>query len=484
MTDTKSGSEKINSEEVVYYGYNFDEYGKVFEWNGKICRGIYPHKSQELREVLNSGLIDELISKDLFPETKITDLQLEGFEIILEHERISPVLYPSNWSFDMFKAAALCILDVNIVARKYGYQTVDAHGFNVVFDHCKPKFVDLGSFIKVNENPDSWRAYEEFKKYFYYPLRVFSQNNLFLGRAIIGNGKNHMPHSSYYQFKDPILRLFNSSFIDKALGSYFKFRHFTTYSLPEIEQRSPGKIAPLLTFLKKKNLAPLQSVNLKRWRRKIDKIKLPKNQTQWGAYHDQFLGEGGRIKSTPRFDRIIEIIKDLQPENIIEVGGNQGMFSELVLQETPVKSILCTDYDELAVNKMFNRLKGSDISITPAVLNIVAPTIVEYGPDLYERLKADMLIALAITHHLILTQKIPVETIFKQFNKLSEGYVITEFMPLGLYSPASKRNQDPPVWYTEEWFKRAFENEYHLLYHEKLEDNRILFVGEKREHVE
>src|SRR5690606_13634482 len=157
---------------------------------------------------------------------------------------------PASWSFDMLKDAALCMLKVNKIARKYGYQTIDSHGFNVLFKADKPYFIDLGSFIKNTENPKGWLAYEEFIRYYYYPLRVFKSGNIYLGRAIMSQGKKFMTHSSYYQFRFPLLRIIRSHWIDKAFELFHKYKVFSHYSLEEINKRAPKKLSGFLMCLK------------------------------------------------------------------------------------------------------------------------------------------------------------------------------------------------------------------------------------------
>lgn len=483
MTNNSSTSDinksRLPEEEVSMIGYNFDELGKIFSWKDRIFRAIYPEKQKETFELLNSGLIDELVREGLFPETKIAPYTLADFDLILEHEKISPILYPDSWSFDMLKSAALCMLKVNEIARKYGYQTLDGHGFNILFKSGAAIFVDLGSFIKNVENPKGWWAYEQFIRYFYYPLKVFKSGNLFLGRAILSQGKKIMPHSSYYRFRYPLLRLFRPHTINNILEGYHKYKAFSQFSLAEINKRAPAKLRPLLSFLKKNKITFLQTVNLAGLERKIKRMKLPTYQSQWGDYHDQFIEREGRLVSTTsRFIRIIEIINELNPVSVLEIGGNQGVFSELILQDTQVTQVYCSDYDEIAVNKMYNRIRDKHLNITPVLFDIASPLVLDYGQTVEQRYGCEMVIALALTHHLILTQKIPLDKIFLQFGRFTNKYLVTEFMPLGLFSESAKRNETPPEWYTEEWFKTEFEKYFTLLYKEQLEQNRILFVGE------
>lgn len=472
---------EINELEVSLFGFNFDELGKVFSYKGRIFRGIYPEKTEYIKALFDSGLIQELIDEALFPNTTITSYQLEGFDLILEHEKISPILYPSSWTFDMLKDAALAVIKVNQIARKYGYQTLDSHGFNVLFRSAKPLFVDLGSFVKNDECPQGWKAYEEFLRYYLYPLKIYSDGNNYLAKAVMSQGKKIMTHGSYYQYKYPLLRLLRIHTVDSLLSKFYQYKSFSHFSLAEVEARSPKLVKPLLVYFKKKGYAPLQKVDLEKLAKRVRKIKQPNYQSQWGDYHDKFIQQQGKVASTPRFDRIVEIINQLKPQSLLEIGGNQGVFSQLLLKRTPIKHITCSDYDENAVNKMYLRIRDLKLQITPSLIDIVSPLVLSYGPSLGERYKSDMIVALALTHHVILTQRVSPSNLFKQFNKFTSRYVVTEFMPMGLYSEEAKRDHTPPDWYTEEWFAGEFEKYYTVLYREKLEKNRVLFVGEIKE---
>ena len=138
----------LNPEDVKYLQKRQrDDTGRVFSWNGRIFRGIFPRQAEHVKTMFSNGFIRELITRKYFPETSITDYQMEGFSIILEHKRIWPVLYPQEWTFSMLKDAALMVCRTAIIAKRYGYNMRDCHGLNVLFDGANPQFIDLGSFI-------------------------------------------------------------------------------------------------------------------------------------------------------------------------------------------------------------------------------------------------------------------------------------------------------------------------------------------------
>ena len=103
----------ISPREVRYSNLSLvDDVGRVFNWKNGIYRGINPTAARQVRELLASEFMEELTRRGLFPESKITEHTLEGFAFVVEHQAIPYVTYPHEWAFDMFKDAALAVLEV------------------------------------------------------------------------------------------------------------------------------------------------------------------------------------------------------------------------------------------------------------------------------------------------------------------------------------------------------------------------------------
>ena len=135
----------------------------------------------------------------------------------------------------------------------------------------------------------------------------------------------------------------------------------------------------------------------------------------------------------------------------MDLGGNQGRFSTLVVERTCIQRIVCVGDDEAAVNTGYNREKETrtgkitfanyDFMGGIAKLRFILP---------FERFRADVVFALALTHHLLLSQDYDIDEIFNNISAYAFKYVFIEFMPLGLWITG----QEPkvPAWYTKEWF--------------------------------
>jgi len=448
-----------------------DDIGRVFLWKGRIFRGIFLESESHVRSLFSTGFLEELISKDYFPQTWITDFKMEDFALILEHEKIWPVVYPQEWTFSMLKDAALLACKIGLIAKDYGFNMRDCHGLNILFDGVSPKFTDLGSFI-----PDiclGWRPYEEFLRFYYYPLQIWKHND-FVGKLSIFSG-NLTFHEAYWQYRHPFLRGLNSERLRRLVKLYLKPEVLATRPLSDFQQQKSWSRNRLLYELVRKGIIPAKSMDLQRVIRMIEKVRKERRKTPWGSYHADIK------EKAKRFDRIIEIMKGLGGDirTAVDLGGNQGKFSRLLIQQTDIERVVCIDNDENAVEDGYNREKidGAgkvtfahyDFMGCIAKLRFMLPA---------ERFASDIAIALALTHHLILSQGYELDEILKNISAYAKKYVFIEFMPLGLWIAGQTPNV--PAWYTSDWFRRSFLNFFDLIREEKLRENNILFVGKVR----
>lgn len=94
-----------------------------------------------------------------------------------------------------------------------------------------------------------------------------------------------------------------------------------------------------------------------------------------------------------------------------------------------------------------------------------------------DRVKADVAVALAVTHHLILVQNYDLSHVFKVIGEYSTEYVLIEFMPIGLFSGHENKTPKLPSYYNLSWFEAEFKRCFEYMFDESLDYNRHLFVG-------
>src|SRR5262245_27578318 len=188
MSTDGLAAEKLRSipaSEVEFYGwYLGDPNGRLFTWRGDLYRGIAHHRADFYRGLFKSGIVRRLIETGHLVTTDLTDLQLEGYALVLKHRRIRFVSYPFCWSGTMLKDAALLTLDLDIELARHGLMMQDAHPFNVLFDGHRPQFVDFTAIVPAGERP-LWAVDEQFRGTFTWPLQMMARGHGRMARALL-----------------------------------------------------------------------------------------------------------------------------------------------------------------------------------------------------------------------------------------------------------------------------------------------------------
>ncbi len=462
-------------------GINIDPMGFLFKYNNRIFRAINNTEKEKVLYLFEAGVMDDLNNANLIPRTTIADIKLEGFDLVLEHEMIDVVTYPTEWSFNMLKDAAFLVIKVNKILDRYNFETRDSHAYNILFHHSAPKYVDIGSFARKTTKK-YWTGKDNFREFYLYPLYMWSKGNSVLSKQfLINDGKyTNTKDYEFFIYRYSLARLLPSKYLERFFYYLRLLRNLQKFKVDEIlivkKVKPKRKLLRILMVLSKAGLIPNNNTNFNSLERKIKRINPPSVITEWGEYHsnlsrDELFAEGSR------FGLIVNQIKKLNIRNVFEIAGNQGLLS-LELGET-LDVVVCSDIDERAVDIMYQRAKNESGRIYPVLLDFLSPVYQSLyyseSNSVFVRFKSEAVLALALAHHLILTRKTPIENIFEALSGYTTRYLFIEFMPLGL------RRGVVPEWYNLDWFREHFKKYFKLLaeFPSEKDGSRILLIGEK-----
>jgi len=449
-----------------------DTFGRVFFYQDKIYRLINNSHISDCLELINSELFKKLTDLSYIVKTEIvSDFKIESYDLILQHQKVSDN-QPNEWSFLMYKDAALLILKINNICNEYGYELKDAHPYNVVFNNGTPIFIDIGSIQKRGNN-ESWIVEKEYLYRIYFPLLLWEKGEYFLLRAILDS---HLGLNRIIPSQDIELFKYINEIVDNK--EYFYFPRKNNIRIKTISKnnfllfRIINKIIRLILFRKNYNFYRIERRNKIINVQDIEKLEKKEHNTSWGNYHVDF-AESDRV----RFNRIIDLINELcrDAQTVIDLAGNQGIFSILLEKLNKFEKITMVDYDENAIDAAYSYIKKNGKKVIPLLLNWMIPANLESTTS---RLCSDVVVALAVTHHLILSQNFSINAIFERLRMYSKKYVVVEFMPLGLWDGTTA--PEFPAWYNQNWFKINFEYYFEILHIEQLGANRIVFFGKKK----
>lgn len=426
----------INKSEVKYFEKPVEGTRRydIFSYNNLVLRVISKHEEQVFLNLFSSGLIEELVALRLMPETKISNFVMDEHSLMIEQNQIEWNIQPQEYTFTMLQEVAKCVLNVNKICLKYGYQTSDCHGFNVLFHGSHPQFIDIGSFVEKSIS-NVWLGIDEFIRCYLYPLKLWSQGQFYLAHRLLSDA-----HWARFSVQD----------LSYQEGFEYLLKEDTDFDV---------LIQYVSTF---KN------------------VVFP---TLWHDYQEPYYNQDGTIKTVFRFEKILNMIKTMDIQSIHDVAGNQGVFTRYLFENTEIEKYLCSDKDVNAIDSFFKITSENVLlqdKVTCALLNIMS-SIQNYGDSAFERLACDAVFALALLHHLVLSDHSPIELILSNLEQYTKKYIFIEFMPYTHLNTHSRIVDESLAYYTEQWFKSAFVKTFDLLKIERLELNRILFVGQKKD---
>ena len=443
-----------------------DTSGFVFSHKGNIYRHINPVYESHYIQLMQSGLYDELVKKGkLIAHSEITDL--EKFDRtdgkILLPQQIPFISYPYEWSFNMWKDAALLTLQIAMASLKKEMILKDATPFNIQFFKGKPVFIDTLSFEKYEEGKP-WIAYRQFSECFLGPLLLMHYchpdvNKLF---AVYPNGipidvlAGLLPKRSKWNMGTLLHVHLQAKFSGKQKNTTGKENNFSKQKLELL-------------------LKGLESF--------VQKLSVKKVKTPWDDYYtDTILGNDYLNAKTTLVRSFCNFIDF---KTVIDLGANDGHFSLLFNDD---KQVIATDADCNCINDLYlNLKKESRANILPLVNNLTTPSPAigwnnTERESITSRLKAELVLALALIHHLAIANNVPLQLVADWLQPMGENLVI-EFVPKSDEKVKLLLQNRKDIFddYTLENFKLIFAEKYQLVKEEKVGNtNRVLFLMKRK----
>ena len=394
-----------------------DPDGYMFEFQGVLFRAVKPTYQPSYDHLLSSGLYQELINRRLmvpFEEVDPSQFGLTELYKVLKPERIRFISYPYEWAFNMLRDAAILTLEIQKLALEHGMSLKDASAFNVQFQNGKPVFIDTLSFELYPVNRP-WVAYRQFCQHFLAPLALMSRIDPGLNRMFIIHldgipldlAVKMLPYRSRFS-----LGLYLNIYLHAKAQKKYEGSNIRVAA--DKRKFSLGSMKALIEGLK-------SSVQNQRWK---------PCGTEWAGYTDK---DVHTLEYTEFKTKLISgWLDEVKPNTVWDLGANTGYYSRLVAQKG-IDVISC-DVDPACVKKNYTMvLKNKETNILPLLLDLLnaSPSLGWGGSErisFYDRNKPDLIMALAIIHHLAISANIPLESIAAQLALLANRLII-EFVP-------------------------------------------------------
>ena len=446
-----------------------DPSGFLFYHDDVLYRQINQSYKDNYDHLMTSGLYAELVNSKLLiphqPSDGTTFYSDDAYKII-KPELIPFLSYPYEWSFSQLKQAALTTLEIQKIAMDFGMTLKDCSAYNIQFNDCKPVLIDTISFERYSVG-DIWKAYQQFCSHFLAPLALMAYKDIRLNQLF----KNYI---------DGIpLDMASALLPARTHLSYSTLSHIHAHA------KSQRRYGNKKIKVSKHKLSRNQFVGLtSSLHTAVKKLNWSPKGTQWADYYsDTNYSEKG-------FEQKKSVISDwldkITPMRAWDLGANTGVFSRVAAS----KGIFTVsfDIDPAAVEQNFlNAQKNKETNILPLLLDLTNPSpsigwANSERKSFMDRGPSDVVLALALIHHLAIGNNLPLSKIAAFFQKISK-FLIIEFIPKtdSQISRLLVTREDIFGNYTLENFEKEFENFFDIRQKTGLDDSeRILYLMEKK----
>ena len=445
-----------------------DPSGFLFKENGKIYRRINKVYADDYEQLMFSGLYNKLVENHLLIPHIETELKSADDDLlykIIQPELVQFISYPYEWSFSQLKDAALTTLNIQKIAMEHGMSLKDSTAYNIQFWNGKPVLIDTLSFEKYKEG-EPWVAYKQFCQHFLLPLVLMSYTDIRLSQLFriyidgipLDLGAKLLPRKTRFKF------------------SIFAHIHLHAKSQKKYEDKAIEKKSRISKF---KLLALIDSLETT-----VKNLKWNPKGTEWADYYDITNYSSDAFKCKKNY--IEEFLKSINPASVWDLGANTGIFSRIASEKNiPTISF---DVDPAAVEKNYQICKEkNETNILPLVLDLTNPSggigwANQERMSFIERGPVDAVFALALIHHLAISNNLPLINIAEFFSSISK-FLIIEFVPKS-DSQVKKlllTREDIFDKYDKENFEKDFDNYFNIRKYLKIEGSeRYLYLMEKK----
>jgi hypothetical protein len=458
-----------------------DPSGFLFEGaDGQLYRQINRRYQPDFESLHESGLYQELSSRGLLVDHDVLDdvrpISDDGY-CVIRPRRVPFVSYPYEWSFSALKDAALLTLDIQLRALKHGMQLKDASAYNIQFDGCRPVFIDTLSFERL-EIDKPWKAYGQFCRHFLAPLALMAKTHVDAGYLLrdyidgvpLDVASRMLPLRTRWSLGLGLHIHWHAKMITKHHATRRPNEHNLGLNQPRVHK---------LRMPKNRLLVYLENL-----RGTVESLRSNCAATQWADYYDDnsYLPEAFRTKQ----ELVTRFLRRAAPATVWDLGANTGVFSRIASEQG---CFTCAfDIDPACVERAYlEGRKTKQPNFLPLRMDLANPSpslgwAHRERDSLADRGPADLAMALALVHHLAISNNVPLTSIAEFLRRISKALII-EFVP----------KQDPQVQrllksredifdnYDQTRFEQAFAPHFELRECQTVgHDGRALYLMQSR----
>jgi hypothetical protein len=445
-----------------------DPSGFLFTRDDVLYRQVDRRHAEHYDLLMTSGLYRALVADGLLVSHEEVNVSLAagpGAHRVLRPEPIPFVSYPYEWCFGQLKDAALATLAVQRRALEFGMSLRDASAFNVQFRDGRPVLIDTLSFERMPEG-EPWVAYRQFCQHFVAPLALAHYCDVRL-QQLLRVHIDGIPLDLAVELLPFRARLRVPLLLHLFLHARIQRRHEdaeTRTSAPRARRFSSQAFRGLIDGLEAA----------------VRRQRGAAGRSAWSRYYEGDSYEPDAFEHKQHV--VTEMLSAADPGVVWDLGANTGVFSRIAARQAA--TTVSFDLDPAAVEDNYERVRrDGEPGILPLVLDLTNPSPAVGWANaermaLMERGPADLVLALALIHHLAIGNNVPFPLIARFLHSITKWLVI-EFVPKDdpKVRTLLRSRADVFAGYTEEGFRTAFAELFDVVRAEPIHrSGRVLYL--------
>ena len=449
-----------------------DPSGFTFVADGTVYRQVNESYRSNFDEMIGGGLYQELVDRRLLiPHTETNELQpiAENAYKILRPEQIPFISYPYEWSFSQLKDAALTTLEILKRSLAHGMILKDASAFNIQFHDGRPLLIDTLSF-EAYEDGRAWVAYRQFCQHFLAPLVLMSHKDIRLSQLL-------RVHIDGVPLDLASSLLPKRSWLNSGIAIHLQLH-------ARAQRRYAGK-TPTDAVANQKRLDSRALANVAdSLRSTVKGLKWDHGQTSWADYYAGDSYEEAGLEQKRAI--VSEFLDVVNPGCVWDLGANTGVFSRIAADRGAFTVAIDNDPGVVEANYLQTK-HGKEQNLHPLLIDLANPSAAmgwanEERDSLADRCKADCVLALALIHHIAISNNVPLKNTAEFFASLAEWLVI-EFVPKSDKKAQQLLSSREDIFaeYTQTRFVEIFLEVFDLVRSQEIRDSdRVIYLFRRK----
>ncbi len=425
-----------------------DPSGSVSVSRDRVIRTVYSAGVSDLNACLNSTVARALVEAGNFIGTTVVeDPALPSGQMRVEHPRIPFISYPHEWPPAMLHAAALLTLELCSSLLNEGLGLKDATPSNILFRGSHPVFIDVLSVEQRDPLDPIWLADAQFSRTFLIPLLLNLRTGFPIHELFLFHRDGIAPSEALHRLPSP-RRWFPPDLSLVTLPARAARLESESLYVPR-RARDAGEARFILGH------------HFEALRKKLDTLKPRAVPSAWSNYEAACPSYSPEQQAVKR-EFVERALAEIKPLRVLDIGSNTGEFS--FMAAAAGASVVSIDSDPETVSALWRTASASHADILPLVVDFSRPTPsagwrgAEHAGFL-ARAEGffDCALLLAVTHHLMVTDQIPLDQVFHVAASLTNQWLLIEYIgPADAMFRRLARGRD--ALYT--WYTRAVFDEY------------------------